>query len=360
LPDKIKVFLGAYINFTNSQNLNCLALAKYLDKKKFEVYALEIYFGNLESNIGRIEGVTIFPCFRPLVISRLIAYFWGIFHCDIAYLPKREVFKYNRFLLKVFRKSSFSTIEGILDEKNLASSVDYIGSYENVISAYSMFNYLFPISSFLGKYNSSRHNLKIQSDVLYLGIDHQTFSNTLPSFKRVRNIIFIGRLIERKGVYDFLTLAEHFPILNFCMVGDGIERENLESLIQSKNLSNIRLLGVLNPNDLAETLKSMDLHILPSRSEGFPKVILETAAFGIPSLLYSDYGAAEWIQNNVDGIVVDTLPEMVQSITDLVNDEKKYQELSVNAYKFSQKYLWKNIIPQWEKVIEDIYAHKAV
>jgi len=39
---KIKIFLGAYINSTNAQNLNCLALAKYLDKDKFDVYTLEL------------------------------------------------------------------------------------------------------------------------------------------------------------------------------------------------------------------------------------------------------------------------------------------------------------------------------
>ena len=33
---KIKVFLGGYVNCTNAQNLNCRALAKYLDKDKFE------------------------------------------------------------------------------------------------------------------------------------------------------------------------------------------------------------------------------------------------------------------------------------------------------------------------------------
>ena len=35
---KIKVFLGGYVNCTNAQNLNCRALAKYLDKDEAEYY----------------------------------------------------------------------------------------------------------------------------------------------------------------------------------------------------------------------------------------------------------------------------------------------------------------------------------
>ena len=51
-----------------------------------------------------------------------------------------------------------------------------------------------------------------------------------------------------------------------------------------------------------QILKTVDLHILPSRNEGFPKVVLECAAAGIPSLLFSDYGAKEWMEG---GFVVD-------------------------------------------------------
>ena len=40
---KIKVFLGAYINYTNAQNLNCRSIAEHLDKERFEVYTLTTY-----------------------------------------------------------------------------------------------------------------------------------------------------------------------------------------------------------------------------------------------------------------------------------------------------------------------------
>ena len=52
---KIKVFLGGYVNCTNAQNLNCRALAKYLDKDKFECAVMLFHIIN--------------PAFLVIVIS---------------------------------------------------------------------------------------------------------------------------------------------------------------------------------------------------------------------------------------------------------------------------------------------------
>ena len=80
---KIKVFLGGYINYTNAQNLNCKAVAKYLDKERFQSFALTNYFGSKDK-----FNIDTFNCFKPFSISKHIGFFWGIMKCDIAYLPK--------------------------------------------------------------------------------------------------------------------------------------------------------------------------------------------------------------------------------------------------------------------------------
>ncbi|MFT4803463.1 MAG: hypothetical protein ACI9YE_000656 [Psychroserpens sp.] len=46
---KFKVFLGGYINSSNAQNINCRSIVNYLNKKKFDVFALELYSGYLPS-----------------------------------------------------------------------------------------------------------------------------------------------------------------------------------------------------------------------------------------------------------------------------------------------------------------------
>ena len=64
---KIKIFLAGYVNYTNAQNLNCLAVGNYLDKEKFEPLALTAYFGKKQQ-----FEIKTFHCFRPFTISKNI------------------------------------------------------------------------------------------------------------------------------------------------------------------------------------------------------------------------------------------------------------------------------------------------
>jgi glycosyltransferase involved in cell wall biosynthesis len=104
----------------------------------------------------------------------------------------------------------------------------------------------------------------------------------------------------------------------------------------------------------------MDLHVFPSHSEGFPKVTLETAAAGIPSLVYSDYGATEWITPGENGFVVDTLEEMESTVKQLVDNPKSLQKVSKNAIELAKRFDWKVVIKDWEKVLERLSDHDTL
>lgn len=348
---KTKIFLGAFINYTNAQNLNCLAIAKHLDKDKFEVFTLELFSGNLESNIGKIQGVKIFKCFKPFRISGYLGFLWGIWNCDVAYLPKHELWKFNRFLLWLFNKKSFSTMEGIIDDENMKSMLETLGSYNKVLEIYKSTNELYPITSYLGKYNSDKHGIRCNIHTLYLGCDTNLFRNDIKRGVSIKTIVYIGRLKKRKGIYDIFQLAKLFPSIKFLIYGNGEEENNLKKIIGDQEIDNIELRDVIPHTDLAKVFEHCDLHVLPSRSEGFPKVILETAAAGVPSIVYSDYGADEWMTSGVNGWVVDTLENMKQIIQSLIDNPQLLQKVSSEAVKLADSFDWKVRIKEWEEVI---------
>ena len=112
---KQRIFLGAYLNYMNAQNLNCLALAKYLDKDKFEIYALTAHFGNSDLSID----VNLFHCRKPFMITKYIGFIWGILSCDVVYLPKhREVSNWILRFAKILGKKVFTTIEINMCDRN--------------------------------------------------------------------------------------------------------------------------------------------------------------------------------------------------------------------------------------------------
>lgn len=353
---KIKVFLGGYINLSNAQNINSRSIANNLNKKQFDVFALEIYSGNLPSLSKNI--VKTFTCSYPHKVSQYIGFLWGIFKCDIAYLPKSECHKWNEFWVKLLRKKHFSTIEGILDDIALNNAVIQLGNKKNVIDKYNDFEHLYSITRYLRNYNFDNLGIKSQEKILYLGTDTETFINTDKKPNSIKNIIFIGNDLIRKGIFDYLELAGKNPSLSFHVVGTGNGQIDLSNEITKNNLNNVIYHGGITHKQLIEILKSIDLHILPSHSEGFPKVTLETAAAGVPSLLYSDYGANEWIDDHENGFVVHTLEQMQEVLNELLVAPELLQSMSINAIDLAKRFDWKVLVKDWENEIITIVRSK--
>jgi len=350
---KIKVFLGGFVNFTNAQNLNCLALARHLDKEKFNCFALEIHSGKLHSQKGFIPGLRIFHCFRPSRISLYLGFLWGIWHCDVAYLPKGELWKWNRFLLKLFRKKSFSTLEGIMDETALNNALSSKVTLRNYIESRSYFDKQYSITNYMRNYNFEKIGISTEKKILYLGVDSD-FIQVKANQKPITKVLMIGNDLVRKGVFDYFKIASNYPNLTFYLAGSGNGKIDLNAEINKLKLRNVIYKGSVTTDELKVLLNEVQLHMLPSRSEGFPKVTLETAAAGVPSIVYDDYGAQEWITSGVNGWVVKTIDDMISIIEELISDPQKLEAVSHEAIKLAHSFDWKVKVKDWEEVIEEL------
>jgi glycosyltransferase involved in cell wall biosynthesis len=142
-------------------------------------------------------------------------------------------------------------------------------------------------------------------------------------------------------------------------VGTGNGKINIDEEVNIRHLDNVVYHGGLTHSELIILLQNVDLHIFPSHSEGFPKVTLETAAAGVPSLVYSDYGASEWITDHKDGFVVDTLDEMKATLQELHDNPKLLQETSKNAIEMAKRFDWKVLVKEWEKEIIKMAEEKC-
>lgn len=348
---KVKVFLGGYINYTNAQNLNCRALAKYLDKDKFECAAMLFPNGNLPVD-AEWDKVKLFNCFRPIRYGHYIAFLRGIMWCDVAYLPKGEIWKFCSCCLRLLGKKSFITVEGVISGTNLEKSIATLGSEKALIDSYHFTTKTYSITRYMAEKN--RELVGIKSDgVLYLGVETDNFQPKPRHRETLGNIAFIGNNIRYKGIDDYFVMAEKFQNITFHIVGGGIGYD-VSAEIEKRKLINVVYHGLMTHKQMAELLQNIDLHIFPSRSEGFPKVTLETAAMGVPSVVYSDYGAAEWITTGKNGYVVDTIDEIESVIKHLQQHPEQLDTLAEEAIKLAKSFDWKVLVKDWEKVIEGI------
>ena len=343
MSTKQKVFLGAYVNTINAQNLNCRALAQHIDSKKFECGAMEIETEELASISSSIK---IFKTYWPHRINKYLSYLRGIIWADIVYLPKGELSRWCRFICWVFQKPSFSTMESVDEGYNLKKQLQNFGNKKAYFNHYNGFSKLFAISNFIAHKNTELHALNFNG-ILPLGVDLSYFESNVK--EELRSIVLIGNNLYYKGWSEYLQLATAFPTITFHVVGSG------EGLVdpkkESQHLNNVVCHGQCTHHELNEILKTVDLHILPSRNEGFPKVVLECAAAGIPSLLFSDYGAKEWMEG---GFIVDKNEEMKQIINLLLQDPNRLRKASSQSILLAEKYDWKHVVKRWEEVLSSL------
>lgn len=95
-------------------------------------------------------------------------------------------------------------------------------------------------------------------------------------------LCFVGALNDDKGVPQIIDVLNHQPTRNkikkVYFVGDGPKRKSYKNRIQ--DTENIVFCGFQNAKGVHEILKQSDFILLPSKSEGFPKVIAEASCYG--------------------------------------------------------------------------------
>lgn len=116
----------------------------------------------------------------------------------------------------------------------------------------------------------------------------------------LRRILFVGRYVEKKGLNVLRSLAQARPDLSFLLVGSGPIRPG------DWGLGNVHELGGQSPQALAELYRAVDVLLLPSVGEGFPLVIQEAMACGLPVVCgepsnRADPEAATWLR----GVAID-------------------------------------------------------
>jgi glycosyltransferase involved in cell wall biosynthesis len=158
----------------------------------------------------------------------------------------------------------------------------------------------------------------------YIGVNLESFQlKGLPLARRAPRILFVGRLIEKKGgeylIRAFAKVRAQVPTAELVMVGDGRLRGKLETLASELNVP-VNFAGVLSNAQIRDQLHMTRVFCSPSitadngDAEGLPIVILEAQACGVPVVTSARGGAEEGIIHGVSGYAfeekdVDTLSE---------------------------------------------------
>jgi glycosyltransferase involved in cell wall biosynthesis len=152
-------------------------------------------------------------------------------------------------------------------------------------------------------------------------------------------ILFVGRLIERKGVDTLITafasLVNTIPC-RLIIAGDGNQRTNLELLVDKLGISNyVDFLGVVEHKNLPEIYRKSDIYVLPSKNEGMSNTCLEAIASGLPIIMTQTGGTTELVKNNVNDLKI--------ALLELLKDINKRQQFGMVSRKLAEQMSWHNV-----------------
>ena len=175
-----------------------------------------------------------------------------------------------------------------------------------------------------------------------------------------KKVISVGRLTEQKG-YNFLIEAwtiikNKKPDWTLEIYGEGDLYNELFQQIKDSNLENhVFLKG--RTNQVQEKIIESSIFALSSKYEGFPMVLLESMACGVPVVSFDcETGPAEIIENNDCGILVENrnVLKLAEALLTMMDDnelrKKRGEVAKVKSAIFSRR----KIMDLWMDLFADL------
>jgi len=263
--------------------------------------------------------------------------------------------KYKKPLVLTLRSSDLNV--AIFKSEKIFEIIQRVVNQSNIVLA---------PSPYLQK--KAQEYLKTKSIIIPNGIDLNDIfkdkSNLLEKYKDKRIILSASRLIKTKGldlnIKAIAKLKEKYPNLLYLIIGEGLERKNLENLADALKIKeNVEFLGLQPHEKTMEYISICDIFSLPSWRETFGLVYLEAMVQGKPIIGCQGQGVDGIVKEKKTGLLVKPkdIESLVQAIDFLLSNPKKGKEIGERAKKLVlENYTWEKIGKQLVHLYKKLIA----
>lgn len=250
---------------------------------------------------------------------------------------------YNKIMMNLILRNASKLCVTSLDYANNSLIKDIVKNNDNVVEI--------PNGVSLDKFNleikpitlKRKYGLDKKEIILFVGsLDKAHY------FKGVDYLLKSLKIVDRTKVNPFLVI-----------VGEGELKEHYIKLSQELNIeSNVKFVGKVSDNELAEYYKLSDLVILPSitMGEAFGLVLIEAMASYTPVIASDLPGVRTVVDNGVNGFLVQpkNIEQLSSKIEYMLQNREMLKKMATNGRKkVEEKYSWTNIVKKLENQYKD-------
>jgi len=303
--------------------------------------------------------------YKPHKIMKKIPYIRGKFYDDGMWETRASAKKlYNYYVgqekfdveIAFFRGLSIKIVSGSTNKNSIkiawvhsdfAQCYGYTNNFKNIDEtkkAYREFDKIVTVSKQAKESFSKVIGIEENVCAVYNLLDIEDILNksneTIDIVKQKTTIMSVGRVVELKGFDRLINVAERLNNDGFdfdlWIVGDGSQREELQQIVEQKNLTNVKFLGSqANPY---KYMKQADLYVCSSRYEGYNLTVAEALILGVPVLSTHCTGPCEILDDGKYGVIVENSEEgLYAGIKDLLEHPEKlayYKEKAIARKDF--------------------------
>ncbi len=175
-------------------------------------------------------------------------------------------------------------------------------------------------------------------------------------FDKEFKVVFAGRIDSEKGLDFLLEIIPKLPnekIQEWVFIGDGSLREKLEIEFKKVNI-NTRFLGFVEQELVHKELQEAHFLVLPSKSEGFPKVVAEAWNYGCIPICSAVGSIPHYLENEKNGFLMSELNSI--SLLQTINvafflNSKELKKIAKNGSIGSTEFRFENYLKNLEEKI---------
>ena len=173
---------------------------------------------------------------------------------------------------------------------------------------------------------------------------------------------YVGRLAPEKNlsllVRAFYGVASTYDHVRLLIVGDGPERENLETQVKHMDLSTkVHFTGMVDYQDVPAYLAASDIFVTPSSSETFGLSTVEGMAAGLPILGIDAPGTSDIVEDGLTGLISsDDEAVFTVKLALLSTNHELRKRMGIKARQASEKYdiqtTTESLLQHYQRIVE--------